>query len=314
MRQPEGPCYSVEPAVGGRIMYERLRPPQPTSPSLRAATVAPSANVFSDALKTFASLHSRLSGSEGYRSAAEYSRGKFEERGYAASLQSFSVPGHGETQNVIARKTGAAGPPAVIVTAHLDSINHDGGPTGAAPGADDNASGSAGVIAIADALASETYADRMLFVLFGGEEQGLFGSKWFVEKRDHFEPGALKAVINMDMIGSINPPEDPAATRLAVLLEGAEISRSIVDKLAAAAAAHTRLEVSVSFNPFASDHVPFIEAGLPGLLTIEGEDRTNQNVHSDKDKLDYIDSELAMEILKMNTAAVSDILNGNGGA
>jgi hypothetical protein len=37
MRQPEGPCYSVEPAVGGRIMYERLRPPQPASSLARAA-------------------------------------------------------------------------------------------------------------------------------------------------------------------------------------------------------------------------------------------------------------------------------------
>jgi Zn-dependent M28 family amino/carboxypeptidase len=131
-----------------------------------------------------------------------------------------------------------------------------------------------------------------------------------VSARQHFDPAALAAVINMDMIGSINPPRDPTATRLAVLIEAAEVSRGVVSALAQAAASHTRLEVATSFQPFASDHVPFIEAGMPAVLTIEGEDSTNHLIHSGEDTMEHIDTALAMEILKMNLACIVGLVSG----
>lgn len=60
-----------------------------------------------------------------------------------------------------------------------------------------------------------------------------------------------------------------------------------------------------SLNPFASDHVPFINANIPALLTIEGADSAHENVHSANDTLDHINYGLALDIVRMNVAATS---------
>ena len=83
----------------------------------------------------------------------------------------------------------------------------------------------------------------------------------------------------MDMIATLNTPA------LTVLLEGATVSQALIDDLSAAARDYTALTVQTSLNPFASDHVPFINAGLPALLTIEGADSANHNIHSANDTL-----------------------------
>jgi Zn-dependent M28 family amino/carboxypeptidase len=103
----------------------------------------------------------------------------------------------------------------------------------------------------------------------------------------------------MDMIGSLN-----SATRT-VLLEGAPVSQSVIDGLSQAAETYTQLPVEVSLNPFASDHVPFINAQIPAVLTIEGADNANKRVHSARDSLDRIDYETAEEILRMNVAFIA---------
>jgi Zn-dependent M28 family amino/carboxypeptidase len=61
----------------------------------------------------------------------------------------------------------------------------------------------------------------------------------------------------------------------------------------------------MSLNPFNSDHVSFIKAQIPAVLTIEGADNTNDNIHSAKDTIDKIDYEIALEILRMNVAYVA---------
>ena len=103
----------------------------------------------------------------------------------------------------------------------------------------------------------------------------------------------------MDMIGRSNQ------ARRTVLIEGAALSRRIIDALAQSAASYTRLEVETSLNAAASDHVSFLNAGIPAVLTIEGADSTNEAVHSARDTLDTIDYELALDILRMNVAFVA---------
>jgi Zn-dependent M28 family amino/carboxypeptidase len=75
--------------------------------------------------------------------------------------------------------------------------------------------------------------------------------------------------------------------------------------LVAAAALHTGLAVETSMSPYASDHVPFIEAGIPAVLTIEGADGANEAIHTARDTADRIDPGLAVEILRMNAAVVA---------
>jgi Zn-dependent M28 family amino/carboxypeptidase len=116
---------------------------------------------------------------------------------------------HGRpSRNVIAERSGTAAAPrdVVIVTARLDSINVAGGPAAPAPGPDDNGSGSAGVLAIARAMQHHRGMLDTRFILFGGEEQGLFGSLAYVASLSAAERSRIRAVVNMDMIATVNTP------------------------------------------------------------------------------------------------------------
>ena len=171
-----------------------------------------------------------------------------------------------------------------------------------APGADDNGSGSAGVMEIARVFSGFSGPHELQFVLFGGEEQNLFGSRQFVDNLSHQDRARLIAVINMDMIGVRNA--EPST----VLIEGSPVSRNVMDGLAVRAAAHTDLVVRTSENPFASDHVPFINEGLPAVLTIEGDDSQNGAIHTPDDVLDLISADYARDILRMNVGYIASLM------
>jgi hypothetical protein len=164
---------------------------------------------------------------------------------------------------------------------------------------DDNASGAAGVLELGRLIASRRWQHDVRLILFGGEEQGLFGSKQYVAALPASERARIRAVLNMDMIAAKNTAVPT------VLLEGAPVSSGQLDDLAAAAASYTGLKVETSLHPFASDHVPFINAGVPAVLTIEGADSANGHIHSADDKLEFLDWPLAAEILRMNAAALA---------
>ena len=244
----------------------------------------------------------RHSLSAGFVRASKWAELTLQQLGYTVTRSMVVIPG-GSSSNLVADKAGlGTNRRLVLVTAHLDSINLAGGPDAPAPGADDNGSGIAGVLEIAHILAGTEHDDDLRLVLFGGEEQGLFGSSQYVADLSDADRDRISAVINMDMTASLNSPEP------GVLLEGAPVSQPLIDRLAASAAAVTDLSVTISLNPFASDHVPFISAGLPAVLTIEGADSENHNIHSDRDTLSTIDSPLAVMIYTMNLVTVAGLL------
>jgi Zn-dependent M28 family amino/carboxypeptidase len=155
------------------------------------------------------------------------------------------------------------------------------------------------VLQIARSLRDHANADDLRFILFGGEEQGLFGSKQYVAGLSTAESGRVRAVVNMDMIGCLN--RAPAT----VLIEGAAVSQTVINGLAESAGTYTGLSVETSLDPFASDHVPFIQANLPAVLTIEGADQSNPNDHTSNDVLANVNYDIALEILRMNLAFVA---------
>jgi Zn-dependent M28 family amino/carboxypeptidase len=189
----------------------------------------------------------------------------------------------------------------VIVTAHLDSVNREDGPGARAPGADDNGSGSAGLLEMARIFANAPCREDLRFVLFGGEEQGLFGSKHHVAKMTAKERNRVRVVLNMDMIANSNTSERT------VLLEGASLSSPMMDGLEASAGTYTNLAVERSLYASNSDHVPFIDRSVPAVLTIEGADSTNDRVHSARDTVTHVDGALAVEILRMNVGFVANV-------
>ncbi|TDD62233.1 Zn-dependent exopeptidase M28 [Kribbella antibiotica] len=217
--------------------------------------------------------------------------------GYQTKRQSITV-GTKPSQNLIGERAGTTNS-VVLITAHLDSINLTGGANAPAPGADDNASGAAGVLELGRVLASTSWRHGIRLILFGGEEEGLYGSKQYVAALPPAERARIRAVLNLDMIASKNGPTPT------VLLEGAPVSQSLITDLATAAATYTGLTVETSLSPFASDHVPFITAGIPAVLTIEGSDSANTHIHSANDTLNFLNWPFAAEILRMNTAALA---------
>jgi len=297
-------CYGVQPLGENEVVFEvRDRGAERAAPvawiqDLVDRVAHPTLEADLSHLVSFPTRHST---SDHYADVAAWARDQLEDMGYVTWLQDIVVDGS-PSWNVIADREGHAtsGRGVVLVTAHLDSINIIGGPAAPAPGADDNGSGSAGLLEISRAFRDHRGEHDLRFILFGGEEEGLFGSKRYVANLPAEERSRIQAVVNMDMIGVLNTPSR------SVLIEGAALSQRVIDSLDEAAVTYTQLAVETSLRPFASDHVPFIEAQIPAVLTIEGADSTNGNVHSDADTIDHVTYDFAVEILRMNVAFVAN--------
>jgi Zn-dependent M28 family amino/carboxypeptidase len=295
-------CYGVIPVEEDQTVFavRGATEPVPPTPFVDDLVDQVSRERFEADIHTLVSFGTRHSNSEGFVKATTFVRDGLDALNYQTRLQTLTV-GDKPTHNVIADKPGhGSGTRGVVIaTAHLDSINLQGGPAAPAPGADDNGSGSAGVLEIARVFQNHRSVHDLRLILFAGEEEGLFGSKHYVATLDSAEKARIRSVVNMDMIASLNSPTH------SVLLEGAPVSRATIDGLSGAASTYTKLAVEVSLNPFASDHVPFIDAGVPAVLTIEGADNTNGNIHSDKDTLEKLDYDFGAEILRMNVAFIA---------
>ena len=291
-------CYGVMPLTENEAVFEvrdRAASRAPVEFVQNLVDKVNRASIEQD-LEKLVSFHTRHSTSSDFIEAVAFAVQQLEALGYETREQTVNVQG-GKSRNIIADKAGndsAETRKVVIACAHLDSVNLAGGAAARAPGADDNGSGSAGVLEIARAFQEHRAKHDLRLILFGGEEQGLFGSRQYVSSLDAGERARIKAVVNMDMIGSKN-----SDTR-SVLLEGSPLSQSVIDGLSEAGATYTQLSIETSLNPFSSDHVPFLNAQIPAVLTIEGADNTNENVHSENDSIDRIDYETSVEILRMN--------------
>ncbi|GAA1741935.1 hypothetical protein GCM10009809_41820 [Isoptericola hypogeus] len=302
--EQDGLCWRAEPlpvdAVVVGVPATRASPAARADARVGDVVGALSADRFADDVATLAAFPTRHSLSAGFAASASWAEARCATLGLATSRQTVTV-GPGTSANVVADLPGVGTQPrdVVLLTAHLDSVNLPGGPSAPAPGADDNASGCAAALELVRALAGRPWRDDLRVVLFGGEEQGLHGSTQYVAALPLPERARIRAILNMDMVGTRNTAVPT------VLLEGAPVSSGLVDDLAGAAATWTGLRVETSLSPFASDHVPFIDAGLPAVLTIEGGDGANGSIHSAADTVDRVDPAFALQIMRMNAATVA---------
>ena len=300
----EPACFGFCPLAENTTVFETRERTQRQPNSQIAALVATvSQSRLSETLTKLTSFHTRHSLTSEFSAASDWMKSELEALGFAVSKRAITV-GTRSSFNIVADKQGLGNNRRlVIVTAHLDSVNTAGGIAAAAPGADDNGSGAAGVLEIGRVMAARQLVGHDLrLILFGGEEQGLHGSQQYVASLVQADRIRIDCVINMDMIATLN------TSALTVLLEGATVSQVLINDLSNAAHDYTSLTVQTSFNPFASDHVPFINASLPAVLAIEGSDSANHNIHTANDTLDHIHYGLASEILKMNVALIAQRL------
>jgi hypothetical protein len=122
---------------------------------------------------------------------------QFEELGLSVQTQDFTMPGGSASDNVIATKLGTKYPNEyVVVGGHYDSRSS----ASTAPGADDNASGTAAVIEIARILSQYEFDRTIIFCAFSGEEYGLYGSSAYASSCAQ-QGKDIFGYFNLDMIG-----------------------------------------------------------------------------------------------------------------
>ncbi|MEW6709076.1 MAG: Zn-dependent exopeptidase M28 [Candidatus Riflebacteria bacterium] len=208
--------------------------------------------------------------------------------------------GGGQANNLVATVKGTDEENAgqILVVGHLDSTSPN--PKVDAPGADDNGSGSAGVIALARMLKKSGLqpAATIKFVLFLGEEQGLYGSKGYVKTLTAEEKKQIKAVLNLDMIGF------DAVAPLSIMIETNSFNRPMVEKMQQLAEKYAEFSIRTSFNAWGSDHAPFLQQKIPAVLTIESEYSSNPNYHQVTDLIESINPDLCANILRLNAATM----------
>jgi len=192
----------------------------------------------------------------------------------------------------------------VVVGAHYDHLGL-GDQSSLAPdligqvhhGADDNASGVAGLLEIArQAADSKEQLERgILFIAFAGEEIGLLGSAYWTENPTRPIQNAA-AMLNMDMIGRVSKDK--------VYIGGvgtAEPLRQIVER----ATAGSGFAPDYSQSGYsASDHTSFTAKGVPVLFFFSG---LHGDYHKPSDTWDKIDAEQASQLVDVVARVANDL-------
>ena len=218
----------------------------------------------------------------------------------SVNLQKFSVGGR-EAWNVVATFDAGPGSDIYIVGGHFDSTSEQ--VSVAAPGAEDNATGAAGVLELARVFGGRERKATMILIAVSGEEEGLYGSKAFVRDMPSEMSQRVKSVITMDMIGYTKDGS------LNVLLETSQEFDVLSGQLAEASKLVSGLKYFQSFDPFGSDHMPFINAHIPTMLTIDNDWGDYPSYHRTSDKIENVTGTMGTAILKMNAAALA-VLSG----
>ena len=227
-------------------------------------------------------LGGRAIGTEGEQKAADYLAIQFEKvgllpKGTDGFFQPFTVskPTNPHEEAVIGTKgEGVTGrnvigyidnksEHTIVIGAHFDHLGMGGqgslhrGDSAIHNGADDNASGTAALVALSDILKHEEHTSNFLFIAFSGEENGLWGSNYFV-KNPTIDLKTVNYMINMDMVGRLNEENTMA-------INGVGTSPSFVPALDIANADSLKLVTSESgVGP--SDHTSFYLQDLPEFL------------------------------------------------
>lgn len=208
------------------------------------------------------------------------------------------LPGDGSTDEI------------VVVGSHFD---HEGikppgfyraeGPPAIHNGADDNASGTAGMLELARTLSAGPKLRRnLLFIAFAGEEMGLLGSRHFVE---HPTVGwdRIRAMMNFDMIGRYGQGKfEIWGTSTAA--EYPELVERIADRQGLEYKAPRSKDLADLFGR--SDHAPFFEKGVPVMFPFTG---VHRDYHRPEDDWELIDAEGAVRVLDLARDVLVEIAN-----
>ncbi len=202
----------------------------------------------------------------------------------------------------------------ILIGAHYDAVP-------GTPGADDNASAVAVLLAAARAIGPRA---EVCYVAFDGEECGLAGSRSFVED---LGPNRLEAVHVLEMVGFTDrrpgsqrnpvPMVQPPTVGDFLGMVGTHASGRLLD-LTLAAAGRSAIPVYGLYLPavptagirlaapnvLRSDHAPFWEAGIPALMWTDTAEFRNPHYHGASDTPDTLDYGFMAEVARLLVGAV----------
>src|SRR5262245_18822531 len=175
---------------------------------------------------------------------------------------------------------------AIVFSAHHDHIGRriDGDTFN---GADDNASGTAGLLTIAEAFAKggERPDRSIVFLSVSGEELGLWGSRWFSE-HPTWPLDKIVADVNIDMIGRAE--QDGDNTKIQITPSREHAKYSTIGRTAAKLAPRLKITFTSGDQYYErSDHFNFAQKGVPVVFLCDGEHPDYHQVTDSADKLAY---------------------------
>ncbi len=240
--------------------------------------------------------------------ATQYVYEFMEGLGLTVSYHNWSLSGY-SGRNVVGELTGTTLPnEIVIVGGHLDSL-----PSGSVSyGADDNGSGSVGIMLSAEILSQYAFDRTVRFVFFTGEEQGLLGSNEYSD--DVYQAGDnIVAVYNMDMMAynGVGGPVMRLHTRYSSspgYAADMAIANTFVDVVSTYGLGSVLTPVINSDNESRSDHKSFWDNGYPGTLTIEDHmDDMTPYYHTTSDRASTIDMAYLTNIIKASVGTAAHL-------
>lgn len=249
------------------------------------------------------SLGGRAIGTDGEEKAAAYLEKGFkniglEPKGTEGFLQAFTVSkptnpheeavigtdGEGVTGRNVIGFLDNGSDHTIVIGAHFDHLGmgNEGslhrGEAAIHNGADDNASGTAALLALAKLMKQKKHNSNFLFIAFSGEENGLWGSNYFV-KNPTIDLSKVNYMINMDMVGRLNEERTLA-------INGVGTSPSFPDAIAQANTDSLKIVTSESgVGP--SDHTSFYLQDMPVLHFFTGQHEDYHKPSDDADLLNY---------------------------
>ena len=188
------------------------------------------------------------------------------------------------SQNVIAEKPGL-GEKVVVLGAHYDTVPN-------VPGANDNASGTAVLLTLAQALSQTSFPFGLRFIAFGSEELGLRGSQFYVNSLPSDEPRRTIAMLNFDALGSGD----------GLGVTGASDLTNLVVEHAASLGIEVRR--SRGFAGASSDHASFARVDIPVIVFFSDD---FSGIHTPQDTIELINPTLLGDAARLALALLTSL-------
>lgn len=242
--------------------------------------------------------------------ATQYVYDYFSELHLAVEYQAWYDPGMDISgRNVVAEQPGSftTKPCIYVVTAHVDSITAADNPSTPAPGADDDASGTAAVLMIAKALDPYRFGCTIRYVITTGEEQGLLGSYAYAQSAAN-AGDPISGVLALDMLAykSNGIQKFELISRVGEPGIPDRLISSRVEEILAAYAIDL-IAVNDQSNAEDADHASFWGAGFPAILIIQDTTNYNPFYHSEQDSLQNLNLVYFTKLVKASAGALAQL-------